>query len=175
VERARSNGWHRQAYLDDRLLCEEDRPEAHLYSSVAAVEIDYVDDLAVAVAGGTTKIVCVIGDESAARSAELDLRTLLGDEARVVSSLRQFVEVTDVGATKSAGLRRVCTALGADIARAVAVGDAPNDADMLAAAGFGVAVAGGRVVTMDVARATCAGPAAGGVADVLVALGLARV
>jgi phosphoserine phosphatase len=56
---------------------------------------------------------------------------------------------------------------------AVAIGDAPNDIELLAASGFGVAVATARPEVLAVADATCAPPEDAGVADVLVAFGLA--
>ena len=58
------------------------------------------------------------------------------------------------------------------LAEAVAVGDAPNDIELLAGAGYAVAVASSRPEVLAVADAVCAAPEDGGVADVLEALGL---
>ena len=55
----------------------------------------------------------------------------------------------------------------------VAVGDAPNDVDMLEAVGFGVAVEGALEEVLGAADATCPPPDRAGVADLLAALGLA--
>jgi hydroxymethylpyrimidine pyrophosphatase-like HAD family hydrolase len=57
--------------------------------------------------------------------------------------------------------------LGIPITDAVAVGDAPNDTEMLVAAGCGVAVCSARPEVLAGADAVCAGPADAGVADVL--------
>ena len=173
IEAARLGGWHRQAYLDERLLCEEDRPEAQLYSRIAQVPIEFVDDLLAEVAGrGSTKVVCVVDDEAGAAACEDALRTALGAAARVTRSLPPFVEVTDPQASKGRAVRRLCERLGLDPSRGIAVGDAPNDIDMFETVGFAVAVRGGRDDVLRSADAVCAPPEEAGVADVLETLGL---
>lgn len=169
---AREHGWHRQSYVDDVLLCEEDRPEAREYSRIGGIPIRFVDDLELAVAGGTIKVVCVIGDLQEAALCRRVLTEAVGSIARVTPSLPQFIEITSLKAGKAAGLRRVCTQLGIDPAYAVAVGDAPNDVDMFQAVGFAVAVRGALDEVLRHADCTCAPPEEGGVADVLAALGL---
>jgi Cof subfamily protein (haloacid dehalogenase superfamily) len=173
LEVARRGGWHRQAYLDERLLCEEDRPEAHLYAEIAQVPITFVPDLAAEMRQGTTKLVCVVEGSPAVEECEAAMRAALGASAHVTRSLPPFVEVTNPVASKGKALARLCDHLGARLDQAVAVGDAPNDADMLAAAGFAVAVAGAPESLLRVADAVCAPPAEAGVADVLERLGLA--
>ena len=172
LEVARAHGWHRQTYANDRLVCEQKRPEAKEYAEIADVGIDFVDDLTPFLTQGTAKFMCVVDGESAAALCEETLRSAVAPRARVVRSLPQFVEVTDPAATKSNGLRAVCAHLGVDIGHTVAIGDAPNDTDMLLAAGFAVAVAGAREAVLAAADCTCAAPAQAGVADVVEALGI---
>lgn len=173
IEAARRGGWHRQAYLDERLLCEEDRPEAHLYSGIAQVPIHLVDDLRAAIAGrGSTKVVCVVDDEAGATACEDSMRAALGTAVRVTRSLPPFVEVTDPMASKGRAVRLLCERLGLDPGRGVGVGDAPNDVDMFESVGFAVAVRGGRDAVLRSADAVCAPPEEAGVADVLDSLGL---
>ncbi|HXZ99702.1 MAG TPA: HAD family hydrolase [Candidatus Binatia bacterium] len=172
IEVARAHGWHRQAYVDDNLVCEEDRPEAHHYAHVAALQIHYVDDLEVAVAGGTVKVVCVVMDRQEAVRCRQALVEALGGRARVTPSLPEFIEVASPSAGKGQAIRSVCEHLGVDPARAVAVGDGPNDADLLDAVGFGVAVEGATEELLRHADSTCARPDDAGVADVLEALRL---
>ncbi|WP_455138351.1 HAD family hydrolase [Thermophilibacter sp.] len=62
-------------------------------------------------------------------------------ELTAVSSLPCNVEFTRAGVNKGSALRRVCAALGVDVADVVAFGDSGNDASMLEAAGDGVAMA----------------------------------
>lgn len=51
-----------------------------------------------------------------------------------------FVEVAAAGVTKAAGVARLTQELGIAQAQVLALGDAPNDAEMLAWAGWGVAM-----------------------------------
>lgn len=60
-----------------------------------------------------------------------------------VLSEHNFLELLPSGVSKGAALRHLCAHLGIDIQRVVAFGDNPNDAEMLAAAGCGVAMASG--------------------------------
>jgi Cof subfamily protein (haloacid dehalogenase superfamily) len=172
VEVARDGGWHVQGYRDDRLLCEREGPEADFYSGIAQVDYELVDDLALAVAQGSTKVVCVALEEAQAAACETAMRAHLGATARVVRSMREFVEITNPVAGKGRALRTVCALLGVDIEAVVAAGDAPNDADMLAAAGFGVAVEDADPLALAAADAVIPGPAGAGVAVLLETLGL---
>jgi len=168
LDLARSGGWHVQAYLDDQLLCEEDRPEAHLYARIAQVPITFVEDLSPLVSNrGSTKVVCVVDAPKEADRCEAALRDGLSASARVTRSLPPFVEVTSPQVSKGRALRRLCAALGLVLADSVAVGDAPNDADMLDAAGYAVAVEGAPAELLARADALCAPPERCGVADVL--------
>jgi len=169
---ARGGGWHFQAYQDDELLCEEDRPEAHHYARIAGVEIRLVDDLVPVLRRGSTKVVCVVLNEDETARCEAALRRGLGEAALVTRSQAEYVEVTNPIASKGRALRRLCERLEVALDDVVAVGDAPNDADLLAAAGFGVAVAGAPESLLVHADAVCASPAGAGVADVLEGLGL---
>jgi Cof subfamily protein (haloacid dehalogenase superfamily) len=170
---ARDGGWHRQAYLDEQLLCEEDRPEAQLYARIARVPITMVDDLEPRLRSrGTTKFVCVVDGSPGVDECERAMREGLGDTARVKRSLPPFVEVSSLAAGKGNALRRLCERLGVAVSDSVAVGDAPNDADMLEVAGYAVVVEGAGPELLAVADATCPPPAAAGVALVLERLGL---
>jgi Cof subfamily protein (haloacid dehalogenase superfamily) len=169
---ARDGGWHRQAYQEEQLLCEEDRPEAHLYARIAQVPITFVPDLAPMLRRGSTKLVCVVESEPEVTRCEETLRAGLGGLARVTRSLPQFVEVTNPVASKGKALARLCTHLGVSLSDAVAVGDAHNDEDMLEAVGYAVAVEGAPESLLRVADAVCPKPAAAGVAQVLERLGL---
>lgn len=171
---ARQEGWHRQAYVDDRLLCEEDRPEAHMYARIAGVEIDYVHDLSAASEHGSTKLACIIDDTAEVARCRAVMTRELGGHARVTRSLPQFVEIVNPRAGKARALTRLAERLGIDLSMAVAVGDAPNDTDLLEACGYGVAVRGAPDELLRHADATCAPPSEAGVADVLETLLLHR-
>jgi hypothetical protein len=172
IEIARIHDWHRQAYVDDQLLCEQDRPEAHFYARIAGVPIGFVDDLAAAVSGGSTKIVCVSEDRAVVEACIAAMSAEFGDRARVTRSMEQFVEMSSPLVNKATATELVCRRAGLSLADAVAVGDAPNDVEMLEAAGCGVAVRHARAEVLAAADATCAPPDQAGVADVLEHFGL---
>ncbi len=170
---ARAHGWHVQAYADDKLYCEQDRPEAQLYARIAQVPINFVDDLAILVGNGSTKVVCVSADPAVIEACIRAMSEGLGDRARVTRSMDCFVEVISPRVNKAVAVEGLCSRLGLSLRDAVAVGDAPNDCEMLAAAGCGVAVRSARAEVIATADATCADPDRAGVADVLERFGLA--
>lgn len=172
IEIARAHGWHRQAYADDELFCEQDRPEAHLYARIAGVPINFVDDLATVVPNGCIKIVCVSEEPEEVDACVAAMSEGLGERARVTRSLEWFVEVVSPRINKALAVESVCSHLGLSLRDAVAVGDAPNDTELLAAAGCGVAVRSARPEVAAVADAICADPGEAGVADVLEHFGL---
>ena len=169
---AREHGWHRQAYAGDRLYCEEDRPEAHLYATIAGVPINFVDDLDEVIRDGSTKVVCVSEDQAVIEACVRALTEGLGERARVTRSKDSFVEVVSPRVNKAVAIELVCSTVGLTLGDAVAVGDAPNDIEMLASAGCGVAVRSARAEVLAAADATCGGPDDAGVAEVLEHFGL---
>ena len=57
-----------------------------------------------------------------------------------IPSMRNLLEIVPLTADKGRGLERLCAHLGISIAQAIGVGDSLNDAEMLRAAGLGVAM-----------------------------------
>ena len=169
---AREQDWHFQAYQNDELLCEQDRAEARLYAHISGVEFRIVPDLEPLLERGTTKAACVIEDPAEVDRATMLMARELAGSARVTRSNPEFVEILDPEVSKAAACEIVCERLGYSLADAVAIGDAPNDVELLNAAGYAVAVALSRPEVLAAADATCALPEEGGVADVLRALGL---
>jgi len=170
---ARRHDWHFQVYEDEVLLCERDRPEVHSYTSVAGVGFTVVPDLEPLLTRGTPKAVCVIEDPAGVRTCMEAMRGTLAGLARVTQSREQYVEIVSPRASKAAACEVVCERHGITLRDAVAIGDAPNDIELLDAAGFAVVADSGRhpdvLAHADVA---CAPPTQGGVADALEALGL---
>ncbi|MFI5284733.1 MAG: HAD family hydrolase [Candidatus Dormibacteria bacterium] len=169
---AREEDWHFQAYQHDALLCEQDRPEAWLYSRISGVQFRLVPDLEPLLEHGTTKAACVIEDLTEVDRAIGVMTRELAEHARVTRSNPEFVEILDPGVSKASACEIVCRRLGVTLADALAIGDAPNDIELLTAAGYGVAIASSRPEVLAAADATCAVPEEGGVADVLEAFGL---
>lgn len=84
-----------------------------------------------------------------------------------VRSETTYLEVLPEGASKGAALRELAAARGVPLGRIAAIGDNPNDLDMIRAAGLGAAVGDAAEsvrAAADVVVGTCAG---GGVADLV--------
>lgn len=170
---ARANNWFIHAYDVEQLVSERDSPELHFYTDIAGVSYRLVPDLEPILRAGSAKAVCVVPDLDEAERCLQTMRRELGDSAHVTQSLRQYVEVVDPGVSKSAACEIVCERVGITLRDVIAVGDAPNDVDLLDAAGFAVVADSGRYPEVVAhADATCAPPTEGGVADVLESLGL---
>ena len=74
------------------------------------------------------------------RARQLEKLPSLFPEIIATSSLKNNIEINSVHAGKGRALRALCEHLGIDPADTVAFGDGLNDADMLAAAGRGIAM-----------------------------------
>ena len=70
--------------------------------------------------------------------AVLDASGLTGFHA--TTSGAPFLEIQGAGVTKASGVARLCTLLGYEAADVMAAGDARNDVELIAWAGFGVAM-----------------------------------
>lgn len=81
-------------------------------------------------------------------------------------------ELYRAGVSKADGLAVAAAALGVDRADVIAVGDGPNDVEMLQWAGLGVAIAGSHPSVLAVADALAGGPERAGLAELFTRLGL---
>ncbi len=167
---ARERGRHVQAYRDDKLIVERDRPEAHQYANHAGMEIYVVGDLETAMGPTTPKLVIVSTAET--------LEALLPDARRrwegrlnVATSTPTYLEFTSIESDKASALAFLCDRLGIPRDQSVGVGDGRNDASMIAWAGLGVAVEGSPAEVIAAADRTIPGPGHGGIkqlADMLI-------
>ena len=121
---------------------------------------------------GSTKGVCVIEDDEEKQRCVATMQGALGPAARVTWSLPMFVEIVNPAVSKARAVDVALERFDASLERSLAIGDAPNDIEMLDAAGFAVAVSSAHESVLRRADATCAGPEDAGVAECLEALGL---
>jgi len=159
---ARERDLHVQAYRDDRLIVERDRPEAHVYAEHASMTIHLVGDLDSAMGPTTPKLVIV--------AAPATLEALLPEARRrwqgrlnVATSTPDYLEFTSIESDKASALRFMCERLGVQQPQSVAVGDGRNDASMIEWAGLGVAIQGSPDEVQRVADRTIPGPGHGGI------------
>ena len=169
VRYARERDLHVQAYVEDRLIIERDRPEAHRYAQHAGMELHLVDDLDKAMGPTTPKLVIVAAPE---KLEELlpDVRQRWAGKLNAATSTPDYLEFTSVESDKASALRFVSERLGISQSEVAAVGDGRNDTSMIAWAGLGVAVEGSPGEVIAVADRTIPGPGHGGIQQLADAL-----
>jgi Cof subfamily protein (haloacid dehalogenase superfamily) len=173
IDFARDRGLHVQAYRDDRLIVERDRPEAHEYANHAGMEIHVVGDLEAAMGPTTPKLV-IVSTSQTLEALLPEARTRWAGRLNVATSTPTYLEFTAIESDKASALAFLCERLGIRQDQSVAVGDGRNDASMIAWAGLGVAVEGSEPEVIAAADRTIPGPGRGGIkqlADVLIGAG----
>ena len=171
---AEVHGWSCTAYQGDDLLVAREDASVAYYNRIARVPVTVVPDLRERLRAGTTKLVVVEPDPARFPAVMAAVRASVGAEGEVTQSYAGFCEVTAPGVTKGAALRWLCQRLGIALGDVVAVGDAPNDLSLLAAAGTAVAVRTAVPEVRAQADWIAPGPGQGGIAAVVEHFGLDR-
>ena len=159
---ARARDLHVQAYRDDQLIVERDRPEAHIYADHASMELHVVGDLDVAMGPTTPKLV-IVALPATLEALLPDVRERWKGRLNIATSTPNYLEFTSVVSDKASALRFLCERFGVLQSEVVAVGDGRNDASMIAWAGLGVAVEGSPSEVTVAADRTIPGPGHGGI------------
>jgi len=130
-------------YYDDKLYAEE-KPElrrfAEIYSTRTGAVYEFVPDLGVFEGREATKAIIIVDHPERERLHEEWSRRFDG-EANIVKTDPEYLEFMERGTDKGVALVAMCEALGVPVEESMACGDGDNDAEMLAAAGIGVAMA----------------------------------
>lgn len=169
IDYAKERDLHVQAYRDDRLIVERDRPEAHVYARHAGMEIHVVGDLDKAMGPTTPKLVIVATPERIEQVLP-DARARFKGRLNVATSVPEYLEFTSVESDKASALQFLCDRLGVAQSEAAAVGDGRNDASMIRWAGLGFAVEGSPPEVIAAADRTIAKPGHGGIGQLAQAL-----
>jgi Cof subfamily protein (haloacid dehalogenase superfamily) len=170
IRYARERDLHVQAYRDDMLIVERDRPEAHEYANHAGMQINLVGDLESAM-GPTTPKVVIVSTAEKIESILADTRQRWEGKLNVATSVPQYLEFTSANSDKAAALAFLTERMGIPREGTVAVGDGRNDQSMIAWAGLGVAIEGSAPEVIAAADRTIPGPGRGGIkqlADMMV-------
>jgi Cof subfamily protein (haloacid dehalogenase superfamily) len=167
---ARERDLHIQAYFNDELIVERDRPEAHEYADHASMPIHVVGDLDVAMGPTTPKLV-IVATRLVLEALLPEVRSRWAGRLNAATSMPTYLEFTSIESDKANALAFLCKRMGLSQAQSVAVGDGRNDVTMIAWAGLGVAVEGSEPEVIAAADRTIPGPGRGGIqqlADVLI-------
>ncbi len=113
-----------------------------------------------------TKIL-LLGPESRITEIRNGLRRKFGKRLAMTQSESRLLQVMSAGVSKGHALKFVCKKYGVRLKQTIAIGDAPNDVDMLSAAGIGIAMASAPDVVKRSADYVTSGNDDDGVAEAL--------
>jgi Cof subfamily protein (haloacid dehalogenase superfamily) len=167
VDAADRDSIHLQLYRNDEYYCEARNRFSDLYASLSFAQPVIVPSLREAFAYSPATKAVFIADEPVAAAYARTLAAALKGRANVTRSLPEFVEVLDPSVDKGAALRFVAGRLGVGMDETLAVGDSWNDAPLLEAAGFAVAMGSAPDELRAVADATVGDLAHDGVAEAI--------
>ncbi len=142
---ARDHGLHLQGYSGDDFVVNAGSVVADRYAEATKTRYQVSDDLTAALPEGSPKLL-FIGENAHLtrhRAAIASLNETLPAEHRFVTmfSKPHYLEIVATGVHKGNALVRLAGILGIRHEETLAVGDGENDAEMIRAAGTGVAVA----------------------------------
>jgi hydroxymethylpyrimidine pyrophosphatase-like HAD family hydrolase len=167
VRFCRERDLHVQAYRDDQLIVERDRPEAREYANHAGMEIHVVPDLDQAMTATTPKLVIVAPEETVEQLLP-EVRANWAGRLYAATSLPRYLEMTNPDADKRQALEFLCGRLDISREETVAIGDGRNDQPMIEWAGLGYAVEGAPPEVVAAAGGRVVGqPGSGGVAELV--------
>ncbi|HVB14727.1 MAG TPA: HAD family hydrolase [Candidatus Dormibacteraeota bacterium] len=169
LEICRRRGYTLNVYQDDHLYVDQINDDVRFYTGIAQVKAEVATDpsLDERVSRGSTKLMVVSSNRERFQAALKEFQHLLGERAEVTRSLIGFCEITALGVDKGQALRWLCRHLEVDPRDVVAVGDAPNDLPLLAAAGTKVAVETAAAEVREAADWLVPGPGGAGLAEVV--------
>jgi Cof subfamily protein (haloacid dehalogenase superfamily) len=167
LEYAEPRDWHVNAYVDEKVYTARARPEADLYQKISMVPYEVVGPLSKWVHGNSTKMVLVDLDPSEVPARMAELSAWMGSVAKVTRSLDWFTEVINPEVSKARSLAMVADRLKVPRSEVMAIGDNKNDEEMIAWAGWGVAMGSAPPEVKKIARYVTGTPAEAGVAQAI--------
>lgn len=130
-------------YFDDELYMETETLEGSRYAGTINVHPHYTGEDLRGVLRGPPHKVLGIGDPQRLDAIQSLLSEQLAGEAFLTRSKPHYLEALSPALSKGAALARLAAKLGIKREEVMAVGDAPNDLEMICWAGLGVAMQNG--------------------------------
>ncbi len=137
-------------FADDRIYVAHRNALTLHYAAKDGVQVEEVGDLLRFVPEEPLKIL-IVGDPADLARVEGAIRHRAPHLNRVFSE-PDYLEILPEGVSKGTALRVLAAAVGVTLAETIAVGDQPNDLEMVRTAGLGVAVASAHPDLRDAAR-----------------------
>lgn len=146
IEYSQKHNLTLNAYYNDELYVQEiDRYVAE-YCKVIKVDAIAVGNLLDFLNDGNKPLskMLIISEQEDVEQRLPELQQLLAGSAQVTRSKANFIEITDLSATKGQALARLTMKLGLEREQVMAIGDSGNDLSMIEYAGIGVAMGNAR-------------------------------
>jgi Cof subfamily protein (haloacid dehalogenase superfamily) len=159
-------GFSPNVYVDDQLFVAEETEYSRAYSQFQNLPVTEVGDLLAWLDRPPTKLVQV-ADPPVLAELRPVLERQFDGQMFVTTSLPYMLELGNPAVTKGSGIAFVATMLGLDLHHVVAFGDGENDVELLAWAGYGVAVANAHDRVLAEADLVCPAVEEEGVAQVV--------
>jgi Cof subfamily protein (haloacid dehalogenase superfamily) len=166
IAAVQAEGYGLNVYVGDELYVAEVTQAARDYAGFQDLEIHAVGDVLDWLDEAPTKLVCV-GDPEALDGLEVRMKARFGDRMYISKSLPYFLEFAAAGVTKGAGLDFLAEHMGFTAEETISFGDGENDVELVAWAGYGIAVANAHHRVKAVADWVCPSAQEEGVAQVL--------
>jgi Cof subfamily protein (haloacid dehalogenase superfamily) len=162
-------GFALNCYVDDDLYVAAITEHARTYADFQSIPLHEVGDLLGWIQRPPTKLV-VVDDPDRLDALRPRLEERFGARLYIAKSLPYFLELASPTISKGSGLAFVAEHLGFTAERTLAFGDGENDLELLAWAGFGVAVENAHDALKARADWICPSAEVEGVAQVLEAI-----
>ena len=137
-----------------------------MYAEFQHIPVEAVGDLAAWLEQPPTKLVAVADPEDVPGLREA-LVASFDDQLFLTTSLPYLLEVGNPAVSKGTGIAFVAELLGISIDRVVSFGDGENDIELIAHAGFGIAVEDANPLLLERADWVCPSADVEGVATVI--------
>ena len=153
-------------YVGDRLYVSRYSEYSRAYSEFQHIPVQEVGDLVAWIEEPPTKLVAVADPEQipALRHA---LLSAFDGRLFLTTSLPYLLELGNPAVSKGTGVAYVADRMGFTLERVVSFGDGENDIELIADAGFGIAVADANPLLLERADWTCPSADDEGVASVI--------
>jgi Cof subfamily protein (haloacid dehalogenase superfamily) len=132
-------GYHIQAYINDELYAAEENDRLIAYCKLSNIPYKIEPDFAKLSTVPSTKLLMIDEPEKLDILME-ELQPRFGDRVHMTKSKPNFLEFVHKEGTKGDALRFLANYFGCTIDETIAIGDSWNDAEMIEAAGLGVAM-----------------------------------
>lgn len=139
VEELQKNSVHIQLYINDTLYVNRANEKSAAYALASKVKAHEVGDLLSFMKQAPTKIL-IIDEARKIDEYAVTLRERFGAVLHITKSKPNYLEFMKPGVNKGSALNKLREHYGFEKHEVMAIGDAPNDIEMIEEAGIGVAV-----------------------------------